>query len=880
MFGRVLQAVTRYAGTSTVNLEAIGQTVISVDSTRDFILDSGFVLISDTLRAYTSVDRVNSTVTLAVALTAALPNGTDMRIYPLSRQRWVFVEPDATDVPSDAVWAQLPHALSALVAEDGARIDGNCEVVEYERVSQTLMVMNVKDRVPELNADAIPDNLITETMIGPEQITTPLLAANAVATQNLQFGAATGDKLSADAINGKTIIGAIFKTSVSGERTEMKPGGIEHIDAAGNVDVQIGANNKFTGVIEALSAIIQNSFQMFGKDNLMGIGSKLTLKAGAAAPFTAPTLSWEYEAGPTNLSQNGWFVTGVHTNTGGTGLSTTELFFNVGRLKKSTGAYWQFPQASGQPANTSEFKPWSYTRIAKLDTGVERAVVLGEDYNHITGGYPETWMRVYDDSTMLSDGSVAPVLKWEGKLGDFSYLVERRLVRVIDGTNRHQYGVLKATSPLNNVDPKTVTFDRWAWDNADNGNSTWFGSINLGGILFNNESLSGGVYGNSVSLGLDLSSRPVLIIQTDQRNLVFDMTSTPTWLPNSSWEKGFGPQQRTWVQGNIGANTFDAFFSYNWGAGADVTSFKYANNHKSTASVIWATYVWRGEAATSFRTPMAPQASISHRSMARLKVTMPSLPAPIAGVGAARDPAKDVYGWVYFLGVGGTAPVRTAMYEQANTPALASNTPLAVSSVSLSTYPVLSGTNPPASSNFPTASPATIESDNGKLVITGDGNITGDTATLTTLNDLGVIAIAGYLATNQSIPDGTWTTVTNWGSYVYLPSQSAAELGLVPIGGGQWRVDKPGWYDIKFGFGFATAGGTNRYGGIAINGARKVSNGFQPTSFDSGGFIAWEGPLSATNVVAFHVFQVSGAALTMNTLTENRNWFSIRRVRS
>lgn len=724
MIGRVLHAVTRWAGTSTVNVEAIGQTVISVDSTRDFILDSGYVLINGAVQSFTSVDRINSTITLSASLTVALPNGTDVKIFPLSRQRLVLVEPDATDSPSDALWAKLPHALSALVAEDGPRVEGNGEVVEYERVNESFMVMDVKDRVPQLNEDTVPDGFIKEVMIGDQQITAPLMAANSVAAQNIQFGAASGDKLSADAINGKTIIAPIIKSAVSGERTEMKPTGIEHIDASGTVDVKIGNTNKFTGDFEALSAIFREKVQLFGRDNLFGIGSKVTLKAGAAAPSAAPVLSWEYEAGPA-VSLNGWFVTGVHTNTGGTGLSTTEIYGNSGILKKTGGAKWEFPQIPYSGGTASEFKPWSYTRIAKLDTGAERAVMLGEDYNHISGGYPQTWVRVYDDSGILSSGAVAPTKKWEGYLGDFSYLVERRLIRVIDGTNRHQFAILTSNSSLVPGDPKTVTLDRYGWDNTDN-TVVWFGQINLGAILFNNESLAGGVYGNSVSLGLDIASTTVLVVQTDQRNLVFDMSGTPTFLLASSWEKGFGSQQRTWVQGNLSTNSFDGFFSHNWAAGSDVVSYKYASNHKSTTSTIWATYVWRGEAATSYRTQMAPQASIAHRSMARLKVTMPALPAPIAGVGGTRDPTKDVYGWVYFLGVGGTIPARTAMYEQANTPALASNTPLGVSNVSLSTYPVLSGTNPPASGNFPTAAPATIESDNGLLVISGDGKVTAD----------------------------------------------------------------------------------------------------------------------------------------------------------
>jgi hypothetical protein len=352
--------------------------------------------------------------------------------------------------------------------------------------------------------------------------------------------------------------------------------------------------------------------------------------------------------------------------------------------------------------------------------------MMGEDRNHMTNGWPDTYIRVYDDSNIVLNGSVAPTLKTEYKFGDFSWFRSYKLIRCINGgTWKNRFGVIETITPINGG-LKTLKLHLFDYTNAEG--ITFLSTSDFGPTLAESENIAGGVYGDSAQIGLDGASRTVIIFSTNLNNYVYNVTTG--WETSSHFPVMFAPQDNTWTAGSTTANTYAGYYGHNFAAGSDAKSFKYADNHKQADATLWAAYAWRGEASQSFMTTMSPQASIAYRKRARLKVSIPSLPAPIAGVGGTRDPAKDVYGWVYYLGQGGSAPARTAMYQQSNQPTMVANTALTVQNVDLSTYPALTGSNPPAATTFPTAAPATVESDNGLLSITGDGDITARSVTV------------------------------------------------------------------------------------------------------------------------------------------------------
>lgn len=131
---------------------------------------------------------------------------------------------------------------------------------------------------------------------------------------------------------------------------------------------------------------------------------------------------------------------------------------------------------------------------------------------------------------------------------------------------------------------------------------------------------------------------------------------------------------------------------------------------------------------------------------------------------------------------------------------------------------------------------------------------------------------------SQSIANGAWATVASWTGQGYVGSASA---GIQWIGNGFWQINNPGWYDVKFGFGYgAGSAGGARFGAIALDGSRVVSQGFNAViNHHAGGFLAWEGRINAGQTVSFQTYQDSGATHTLTGPADvgHRTWYAIRR---
>lgn len=652
--------------------------------------------------------------------------------------------PQGTGIVVGTSTAWVPFTFMATIPAGSAKFRW-FPYINGTTVSNKVWVRNIKVRRKN-SGSLIVDGSIEAGKLG----------VNSVIAQNIVSGEITGDKIEANALNGKTITGALIRTAAEGRRVELLQSGLVQLDSNNSVILSIGDHNKFTGEINATSMIIQDSLQMFGRNNMMAVGSKLSLVASTSAPSAPPTISWDYEQIPHSVFSHGWFMTGLHTEASPANHSFTELYFNSARIKKSTGEHWEFvqidPPDSPETTTVAEFKPWTYIRIAKADNNAERAVVMGEDHTHRSNGYPETWIRVYDDSTMNTSGTGAPVLKASFKFSDFSWLRVYKLARLVNGGSyKNRFGVFYSDAPLQGGTRRL----QWADYRLENDDSTitQVGAYDFGYVIDADEELSGGVVGTRAELGLDgaATTDTLMIIMTSKHNAVFNL-STLTWETDSYWPTTFNEQSRSWVSGSITANTVAGYNSYNWGAGSNQQFFKYANNHKktNTISTFWARFVWRGEATKSYLTTMSAPASIAQRKMARLRVSIPALPAPVAGIGQPRDIDADAYGWVYYLGQGGTDPGRTGMYQQAVQPVLSPGVASTENSITLSTYPVFSGSVPPVVSTFPASSAASITSENGLLAITGDGTVTAKTLTVTD-----PLVVSGLTLGNN----GTWSPV-------------------------------------------------------------------------------------------------------------------------
>lgn len=648
------------------------------------------------------------------------------------------------------------------------------------------------------------------------------LAANSVVAGNVVAGEITSAKLSTDAIDGKTITGAIIRTAAEGARLELTTSGLIQLDASGNVVLSIGDQNKFTGEVDATSIVIRDSLQLFGRNNLFATGSKIVLKATTGDPSQAPTLSWDYEAGPDINNSTSWYPTAVHS-VGGVLHSATYVFLGFGLYKRADGKYWQFPSIPKPGGGTyaSEFKPWSMVRIAKSDTGAERVVMIGEDYNHIdANGYPETWMRVYDDSTLNTSGTVAPVLKAQWKVTNFNWLLEYRLGRHVNGTtDRNKWVLISVSTPLGGGD-KTLKWAHYAWHDIDNVYSV-IQDVNMGAVIPANTNLAGGAIGSRSGLQIDTTSGGnatdfMLVCSLGYTTAVHNISAS-TWEFDSYWDPAWNPQDRFWTDGNVVNGTATNYYTYNFATGTDIKTFKYTNSNKRGGvgfTNIWASYSWLGEASSGFKTVPSPRTMISYRRRGRLRITMPALPAPIAGVGQPRDPLKDVYGWQYYIAQSNTNPAN--VYLGPNNPALAPNTPLAVVSATQETFPTNSGTAPPSVTNFPASQAATIESDNGWLVIDGDGDITARDV------EVDRLWVGAYQA-------GVWQS--------YSPSAVNCTLGTGGLVTGRFmRIEKTVHFTgrVRFGTGFTISNGAGFTLPFQRSGASSIDQSFHGQLLDVG----------------------------------------------
>lgn len=905
MLGVTAHVTTQFAGTSTVGVEAVGQTVISVDSLSNFALDIGVVVIDGTVYTFNSVDRDNVTLTLGSPLIAEAPAGTDVRQFPSSLKRWAFVESDNSSTPTDAVWAIIPHDLAAFFAQDGPREVGSKERVRVERQGTQMVIVDVFDRVPQLNSDSIPDGLITETKIAPESITTPLLASNAVATQHLQFGAATGDKLAVDALNGKVITGALIRSAAEGKRVEFTNSGLVQIDENGAIVLSIGDQNKFTGSIDAFNITIRDGLELFGKNNYVKTGAEIVLATGQGGSVTAPTLTNFYEVSPQNIAQYLSTTIGVFTDAAEGRIDRGTNFFSFSHIYKGTAKYG-FPTVTrSDGSGVCSVDVQAYTRIRH--SGGERAVVLA--YAHPEGETPETkvgmWLNVYDDNSMLADGSVPPTYKAGVS---FQYAPSFSWFRSITlgkcwGTSgmERMYALAEM---INDTSTAYVNLKVHEVVNDTTSNSIASHSNVPFPLSASDERITGVAYGTLGAMkflpsGHPQFSVPVWVIMTSHKNLIWsaiDLSATGRYT-GLEWPITPTQQYKSFTFGSLtdAVNGFARFA--NTKAGAELTPspqkiVRYSNvTWDNTENPIWAQFSWKGDASKVspewITSPSTMSAPLSRIKRAQVMISVPPLPTPSGGVGVARNVNLDVYSWAYYIGQGVGAPLRTAMWRQNNSPVPATTVATTVQNVTLPDTLAVTGTNPfLATQGFTALTPARFVSSAGDgngpfLVIDGDGNIKAKTADITTLNDAGVVGLSGTLSSVQSIPNNAWTTVANWGGLQYLPTQAPSELALVPIGGGQWRCDNPGWYDIRFGFGLSDSTGS-RFGGIAVDGSRRVSQGFSRSGFESGGFISHEFRLTAAQVVAFHVYHNTGSAINLVGLAgaEYRTWFSIRRIRA
>lgn len=741
--GKIVNLVDRVVGSNTVLGAAAGTTTLALDSVIDFHDLGGFVTINGAALGYVTRDNVLKTITLVAPLGAPINVGQQVNVFPPAKEKWALVALESSGA-NDAVWCMVPHTLTALLAATGYREQEDRESVEFAPSGTKQVIIDVLSKKPEVQAEAIPDGLITETMIGPGSITTPLLAANAVTAINMDADSVSARAVQGDAIDGMTITAPLIQSapsSYTGRRTESGSFGFRVIgpDLGGGiprtVEVSLGGDkNLFRGSVEAVDMIVNDKLQLYGVNNYMGIGAKLTLQTRVTAPGQPPGISFDYEerAKP----GGGAYMTGAWWNAAENQSAATELYYKTGWIQRN-GVPWPIPTVDVAPGDTwSERMPWSSCRIAEV-AGNGLMVTMHEKRATGDTGFPKRMVGVWDDAAVPGGG--APVLKGELEIEPFNWLrsvvVAPRLFASAGSRTTFAAVIWDQTA-------KTIEWRDYNYTTA--GGLVLTGFSGAGVLSVSNwvsgEELIAAEFGTSTALGVPDNGVPqsaCIVLHTNKSNYVYFYNGSVYVLqPNAMWPIPFSDQREIFRSYDPYVNSMSQFYSATWAAGADQKVYKYQKNMVWGDETWWVNYAWRGNTASpALITPPSLKASQPFRKGARLNVNVPSLPAPQAGVGNPRDPLKDVYGWFYYIGKGASDPANSGMFKQTVQP---TGDPTTVTAITLSSYPVLSGTNPNVLNGFPTASAAAIVSsavDGGGvplMSIDGNGLIFGDTITAAT----------------------------------------------------------------------------------------------------------------------------------------------------
>jgi hypothetical protein len=652
----------------------------------------------------------------------------------------------------------------------------------------------------DIDGPAAPGGASSAVMLA---ITSADIAADFVYANDILANQITGGTL-----NATVLLAGLFRTATSGGRVEIGPFGIRIYDSNG-VDINVdlgGVVNRFRGSIDATDIIIRDALQMFGKLNKMGAGAVLTLTSTTSAPAQAPTLSWEYEERP--RPGGGAFMTSAWWSADETQSSATEVFWKSGWIQRN-GVPWFIPQVVPVPGEEpwAERMPWHSNRIAE-NPGNGLLATYHQKYANNDAGFPKIMVGVWDDAAVPGGG--AAVLKGELEVQPFSF--DKTIViapRMLGGPGRNTFAAVTFDKVA-----KSIDWHDYQYTTAGGLVMTGYSGANAVSLASwaSDEVITGCVFGTSTYLGIPDGGVPksIILVMSNYNNYVFQFDgATYNVQPTLSWPTTYADQRNVPMSYDPYANNLiKQYLSMNWAAGADQKIYRYTASHGTGADTIWASYAWRGEATKAFRTEDSARSSIAYRRRARLRVNVPALPAPAAGVGAARDPNTDPYGWVYYLGHGAFEPADAGMYLQPAQPVMVPGVVLAQNNIALDVYPTWAGTNPVAASTFPASSPAQIRSDgndgagNPLLSIDGAGHARVQDLTLPT--DVRT-ALAGkaarqlsyaMLAPQAIVGGGTKTTTLD------IPSQTAkVKWGnrFMVIGAGRHADTAPsGIFEINY----------------------------------------------------------------------------------
>jgi hypothetical protein len=515
-----------------------------------------------------------------------------------------------------------------------------------------------------------------------------------------------GNTIGADKLSATLVLATeIWAGSAStGQRIGLTPNGMQGYRSDGSLMLNFPTDPTQSTLIDsdviARSLTAVGAMVMRSNNNAIEKDAVLKLRNGIASPIASPQMSisyFEYEFGTSTLTDE--------QKTGPLGT----FDFKASEVScieyKATGSdYWVIHQV--RPGGT---RAWFFDYDGTpLQIGIEwfHDYVDWEIWSVIeitTSSAPKN--GVYRMARWIPSGATNQYYLWS-PAGLNKYSRQNGIAPPVIGTNGTDVYVAEVVSNQLNI--------RYFVPDGLGGNvtptvayqsSTGFTSARpLANVLYD-------------AAGFDIGSPRYLVSErgfaTDNKLVYTSGTNA-----NSIFLGGSG---NSWVSSTINAETFEtshnaprgtAWDGFNfWTLGGDGVMRQYSETYwdpSVTSSTIWMEHTFRDtdSAGTgTHETTPGPAKSITWKRRSKIRVFMP----PIPGSGGVDEPnAITVY-----AGRGSTLPANTGFHLQ-----FIGNVP----SNSFDDFD-FTDPNPPTVNSFPNTNPAKIQSDDGNMVISGDGTI-------------------------------------------------------------------------------------------------------------------------------------------------------------
>ena len=603
-----------------------------------------------------------------------------------------------------------------------------------------------------------------------------------VTGDDIEAGSITANDIAAGAFTASfTLTGELVAGDPTGARVEISDAGIFGYRSDGSVRAAIPTNDEGSVVLEgdliADSLTSRDQYSMQGDNNEIAKGGKLILSDGTSSPISPPNVSVLYEKFDGQLTEYLYNQRGFHLDADdGLRMSMCSFFGETG-FHYGTGKH-HMPRIV--PGTDLDFSEWDVIASTLVYVGSAPRIVSAGSKRSLDGSTITPKIRTYDPTTMISDGSVAPVQKVEAQpawLVQSGWTVGHHVGRCIGASGSESTYKSWFCMAQTGYSSETIRLTRHSV--TDSG-ITEQGNVTVA-FPFTEEGdgTQGVVYGNTTRMGFPGTSQYVYVVFGKTKAYVY--SSTGTRLSSLDFPLTSGGEHFD-ATGDAAANGFVGFRacpSYQADHGETRWVTKYTNEHwdsGTTSDTWWASSTWHDPDATggTHETAQGPLRAIALPKRAALLVTVPPYPA-------RPDPTTtdDVTAAKVYIGRGSTEPARTEMKYAGQTDD--PNRALTVRSMP-------AGAAPPATSDFPASAPALVTSADGiSWYLQGDGTAFFDGPEIVDMMSSGLLTHDGDVdVVGDTVLDGdlrvTGMLMVEDGSNTYANRVVDPELLDTPVG--------------------------------------------------------------------------------------------------